>query len=51
MVLHRVIKASNIMLDANLGARLSDFGIACTVAGDRSSVTGVAGTWGYIAPE
>jgi len=34
-----------------LGARLGDFGIACTVAGDRSSVTGVTGTWGYIAPE
>ena len=51
MVMHRDIKASNIMLDTNLGARLSDFGIACTVAGDRSSVTGVTGTWGYIAPE
>lgn len=31
--------------------RLGDFGIASTVAVDRSSVTGIAGTWGYIAPE
>lgn len=50
-VLHRDIKASNIMLDSTFRARLGDFGIACTVAEDRSSVTGVAGTWGYIAPE
>lgn len=51
MVLHRDIKASNIMLDSTFCARLGDFGIACTVAADRSSITGVAGTIGYIAPE
>nr|CAB3456443.1 unnamed protein product [Digitaria exilis] len=51
MVLHRDIKASNIMLDSTFRARLGDFGIASTVAVDRSSVTGIAGTWGYIAPE
>ncbi|XP_062225001.1 probable L-type lectin-domain containing receptor kinase S.5 [Phragmites australis] len=51
MVLHRDIKASNIMLDSTFRARLGDFGIACTVAVDRSSVTGVAGTIGYIAPD
>ncbi|RLM75655.1 hypothetical protein C2845_PM15G00500 [Panicum miliaceum] len=51
LVLHRDIKASNIMLDSNFHARLGDFGIACTVAAGRSSVTGIAGTWGYIAPE
>ncbi|CAL4992358.1 unnamed protein product [Urochloa decumbens] len=51
MVLHRDIKASNIMLDTTFRARLGDFGIASTVAVDRSSVTGIAGTWGYIAPE
>ncbi|CAN6373385.1 unnamed protein product [Urochloa humidicola] len=51
MVLHRDIKASNIMLDSGFRARLGDFGIACTVALDRSSVTGIAGTWGYIAPD
>uniref|UniRef100_A0ACD5XAL9 Uncharacterized protein n=3 Tax=Avena sativa TaxID=4498 RepID=A0ACD5XAL9_AVESA len=51
MVLHRDIKASNVMLDSNFRARLGDFGLACTVAVDRKSVTGVGGTWGYIAPE
>ncbi|KAF8692761.1 hypothetical protein HU200_039429 [Digitaria exilis] len=51
MVLHRDIKASNIMLDSTFRARLGDFGIASTVAVDRSSVTGIVGTWGYIAPE
>ncbi|WVZ51151.1 hypothetical protein U9M48_002319 [Paspalum notatum var. saurae] len=51
MVLHRDIKASNIMLDTDFRARLGDFGIACAVAVDRSSVTGIAGTWGYIAPD
>ncbi|WVZ83237.1 hypothetical protein U9M48_030406 [Paspalum notatum var. saurae] len=51
MVLHRDIKASNIMLDSAFCARLGDFGIACTVAPERSSVTGFAGTIGYIAPE
>jgi interleukin-1 receptor-associated kinase 1 len=50
-VLHRDIKASNIMVDSTIRARLGDFGIASTVAVDRSSVTGIAGTWGYIAPE
>ncbi|CAN6171095.1 unnamed protein product [Urochloa humidicola] len=51
MVLHRDIKASNIMLDSGFRARLGDFGIACTVDINRSSVTGIAGTWGYIAPD
>ncbi|WVZ78708.1 hypothetical protein U9M48_026372, partial [Paspalum notatum var. saurae] len=50
-VQHRDIKASNIMLDSTPHARLGDFGIASTVAVDRSSVTGIAGTWGYMAPE
>ncbi|KAI5010249.1 hypothetical protein ZWY2020_012386 [Hordeum vulgare] len=51
MVLHRDIKASNVMLDLSFCARLGDFGLACTVAIDRNSATGIAGTWGYIAPE
>lgn len=51
MVLHRDIKASNIMLDSDFCARLGDFGIASTVAVNRSSVSGIAGTWGYIAPD
>jgi len=54
MVLHRDIKASNIMLDSNLRARLGDFGIACTVDVDKSSVSfagKILGARGYLAPE
>ncbi|CAN6247843.1 unnamed protein product [Urochloa humidicola] len=51
MVLHRDIKASNIMLNSTFSARLGDFGIACTVDAERNSVTGVAGAIGYMAPE
>uniref|UniRef100_A0A8R7UZG0 Protein kinase domain-containing protein n=1 Tax=Triticum urartu TaxID=4572 RepID=A0A8R7UZG0_TRIUA len=51
MVLHRDIKASNVMLDSSYRARLGDFGLACTVDVGRNSATGVGGTWGYIAPE
>ncbi|PUZ46079.1 hypothetical protein GQ55_7G019500 [Panicum hallii var. hallii] len=52
-VLHRDIKASNIMLDAGFHGRLGDFGLARVVAFDKNSFTdlGVAGTWGFIAPE
>ncbi|WVZ49462.1 hypothetical protein U9M48_000821 [Paspalum notatum var. saurae] len=51
VVLHRDIKASNIMLDSNFNARLGDFGIACTVSVNRGSVSGIVGTFGYIAPD
>ncbi|GJN12684.1 hypothetical protein PR202_ga30986 [Eleusine coracana subsp. coracana] len=51
MVLHRDIKASNIMLDSTFRARLGDFGIACTVAANKSYVNGIAGTFGYIGPD
>ncbi|TVU23652.1 hypothetical protein EJB05_26031, partial [Eragrostis curvula] len=51
MVLHRDIKTSNIMLDSTFRARLGDFGIASTVAANKSYVTGLAGTFGYIGPD
>ncbi|KAM3208763.1 hypothetical protein ACQJBY_063444 [Aegilops geniculata] len=50
-VLHRDIKASNVLLDSAFRARLGDFGIARAVGLDRNSVTGFAGTRGYIAPD
>ncbi|XP_010100598.2 L-type lectin-domain containing receptor kinase IX.1 [Morus notabilis] len=46
------IKSSNIMLDSNFNAKLGDFGLARLVdeaTGPRT--TGLAGTWGYMAPE
>ncbi|VAH71283.1 unnamed protein product [Triticum turgidum subsp. durum] len=54
MVLHRDIKASNIMLDSSFRGRLGDFGLARIVTSlEKNSYTdiGVAGTWGFIAPE
>lgn len=52
-VIHRDVKASNIMLDSEYNARLGDFGLARLIQHDRGSftATAVAGTLGYIAPE
>ncbi|KAJ7553609.1 hypothetical protein O6H91_06G105300 [Diphasiastrum complanatum] len=51
-VLHRDIKPSNILLDNNLNAYLSDFGLARLLgASETHATTDVAGTFGYVAPE
>ncbi|KAL8133523.1 putative L-type lectin-domain containing receptor kinase S.5 [Apium graveolens] len=52
-VLHRDIKASNIMLDSEFNPRLGDFGLARTVIrnGKTHHSTEIAGTPGYMAPE
>ncbi|XP_060189585.1 probable L-type lectin-domain containing receptor kinase S.7 [Lycium barbarum] len=51
-VIHRDIKASNIMLDGSYNARLGDFGLARLMDHDKSPVsTLTAGTMGYLAPE
>ncbi|CAL5005323.1 unnamed protein product [Urochloa decumbens] len=53
MVLHRDIKASNVLLDGSFRARLGDFGLARVLDHGRNSFTdlNVAGTHGFIAPE
>ncbi|KAG8074915.1 hypothetical protein GUJ93_ZPchr0006g44500 [Zizania palustris] len=51
-IVHRDIKASNILLDKNLTPKISDFGLAKLLPSDASHVsTRVAGTLGYLAPE
>ncbi|KAJ1265619.1 hypothetical protein BS78_08G090500 [Paspalum vaginatum] len=53
MVLHRDIKASNILIDLTFQARLGDFGLACVLADGKNSYTdqGAPGTIGFRAPE
>ncbi|KAG2723780.1 hypothetical protein I3760_02G185800 [Carya illinoinensis] len=51
-VVHRDIKAGNVLLDSDFNGRLSDFGLAKLYEhGSNPCTTRVVGTLGYLAPE
>lgn len=51
-IVHRDIKATNVLLDRDLSAKISDFGLAKLHEEENTHIsTRVAGTIGYMAPE